>query len=84
MEQTVTRTVTYKGCRLHVRAVPHAGSTGFNAEVLVFGLVDGAPEDHAVQLKAWLHASADKALRYGLDHGRDWVESHVVATRRSH
>lgn len=81
MKQTVTRTVTYKGCRLHARAVPHAGKGGFNAEVVVSRLVDGDHQDHAVALKAWLHASAAKALQYGLEGGRDWVESHVVATQ---
>ena len=76
--QTVTKTVIYKECRLHARAVPHAGSAGFQAEVLVCRLVDGDPEDHIVPLKSWLHASADKALQYGLSHGRDWVESHAA------
>jgi hypothetical protein len=83
MKQTVTRTVTYRGCRLHARAVPQMGKAGFNAEVVVCRLIDGDPEDYAVQLKAWLHASADKALQYGLDQGRDWVESHLVAVQRS-
>lgn len=79
MKQTVTRTVTYKGCTLHARAVPDAGRTGFNAEVVVSMSSDGDREDHAVALRAWLHASAGKALQYGLDGGRDWVEAHVVA-----
>ena len=80
MKQTVTRTVTYKGCTLHARAVPDAGRSGFNAEVVVSTAHGSEREDHAVELRAWLHASATKALQYGLDGGRDWVEAHVVAT----
>lgn len=81
--QTVTKTVIYKQCRLHARAVPHAGSTGFTAEVLVCRLADGDPEDHPVQLTTWLHASADQALQYGLSRARDWVESRSTPVPRA-
>ena len=84
MKQTVTRTVTYKGCTLHARAVPGASKAGFNAEVVVSRLVGGDLVDHAVELKAWLHASADKALQYGLHGGREWIESRLLAAQASH
>lgn len=79
--ETITKSVIYKEYRLHARAVPHAGSTGFNAEVLVRRLGDDDPEDHVVQIRPWLHGSADRALRYGLSHGRDWIEVNAATTR---
>jgi hypothetical protein len=81
MKHTVTKTVTYRGCRLHARAVPQAPKGGFNAEVVVSTGHDGEHEHHAVQLRAWLHASADKALQYGLEAGRRWIEGRLVAGR---
>lgn len=75
MNATVTRTVTYKGCTLHARAVPYASAAGFNAEVIVSRAADDGQDDHAVELKAWLHGSAEKAIEYGLKGGRDWIES---------
>lgn len=79
MKSTVTRTVNYKGCKLHARAVPHAGAAGFNAEVVVSTVADDGQDDHAVELKAWLHGSAEKAIQYGLSGGQDWIESHGIA-----
>lgn len=51
MKSTVTRTVNYKGCKLHARAVPHAGAAGFNAEVVVSTVADDGQDDHAVELR---------------------------------
>jgi hypothetical protein len=84
MKQTVTRTVAYKGCRLHARAVPQSGSDGFNAEVVVSAAINGDHEDHAVAIKPWLHGSAEKAIRYALNGGREWVESHVIVLHGAH
>lgn len=81
MDATVTRTVTYKGCKLHVRAVPHAGDAGFNAEVVVSGAADQGQDEHAVELKAWLHGSAERAIQYGLQGGRHWIESHGIGAQ---
>lgn len=77
MNATVTRTVTYRGCKLHARAVPGAGA-GFNAEVVVSRAADDGQDDHAVELKAWLHGSAEKAIEYALKGGRDWIESQLL------
>ncbi|GAC1526313.1 MAG: hypothetical protein NVS2B4_02960 [Ramlibacter sp.] len=80
MKQTLTRTVTYKGRQLHARAVPAAGQAGYTARVLVLcTAIESDVDDCAVELKAWLHGSAEKALQYGLSGGRDWIDSSLIA-----
>lgn len=79
---TVTKTVIYRGCTLHARAVPHGALAGFDAEVLVCTAAGHGQEDRAVGLRPWLHGSAHHAIQYALAAGRDWVRQHAGLTSR--